>query len=299
MLTRIRLILGAVMVTSVGASVVLWTYLPVLIVLSEAGDLLAPLFFRFGLLFVALLLTPFIAALIMIIATFRNLEGKSDGTLCYSPDNFWWRLMSQWYRDRWGTEVRTCKALFLTDVLVIIFSAIILVAISVLSVLFGLVSDVYTAIDGGTLLVMDRDQLTTVGILGFLAYMILTGHFLQKKNWLGIIGRTMRRLFFLSIFVLFVAEVGVLPVRVIMANQGIELAEALLIYGKWAGIVVSVLAVVFGLFFGLFMFVPKIFLTASQNLHDTWFGRIFLFVHNASCPTMAEHQTPQKKTNAI
>jgi len=285
MLTRMRTILVAVMAACVGVWVVFLTDFS----FEPWVSIFTPLFI------VLVFVVPFMlfaGALTMFVATFCGIRITPDGKLCYNPDNFWWKWMSRFYGDSWGTEVAFCKAYWFTDLfLLIVF--IISIFVAILATFFVVVgSDVITVVKTGTMADSSPFLFIFIILAGIAVYVSCAAYLSFRESWLQWVGGAMLGVLVVAICVAVIYTFGVYPVSVTMEEQSIALGEALLIYGKIIGILIGGMAAAVGFCFAAYKFVMWLLFTIFPKLRNTWIGKFYLWIHDELCPIVTECKIP-------
>lgn len=235
--------------------------------------------------FAATVVPPFAftGSLVMLFLLFFNLQTTADGRLTYNPQNYCWKTLEKMYNIDCGSSVSLCKAcwmatltafLFFVGALVIFITCIVVY----LMVEYGINWDVVKNI--GKALAFFATLISYFAFLCLLLKISENKKVMAWKTWLCLISALG------SLFLVLV----ILPIMMMMNNNGVALFPAVLDYlknvGMFIGMIVGVVLVVF-LFRSVFIFLANL---SSDNL----FKRFFLIAKDRICPVLvrSENNTP-------
>ena len=210
------------------------------------------------------------AASILLFSFFR-VDVMPDGRLCYNPDNPYWKLMGLVYPESFKSAVSLCRAYWATVGLLALVAGLLIFASAAIFIISMIFYAAYT----------DLNKFAIV--LGFMALIVLCvfiiggliellGWIEEKKPWFENVNSALR------IIVLF-AFVVALPIFLISLEYTISYGAAALIYLKWVGIGISVIAGTILLIWAAFRYLPA--------LKNTWAGYVLQLAKKELCPQLA------------
>lgn len=221
-----------------------------------------------------------IAAASILFFSFLRVGTTSDGQLCFNPNNPYWKLMRKFWGDAWGDRISLCKSYWLTVAFVAASSYISAMAGVMLYGLTKLAFEIAKAPAK-----FGKEARASVPALGWfvviavlLVLVVLFCIWATKKLpalkylWYGILG-----VFVAGMLVAF-------PIFLIVDYQRITVSAASLIYLKWAGIVVGVMALAALVIVAAFKYLPAI--------RNTWLGQLLKAAEGELCPILVACPLP-------
>ncbi|PIR69368.1 MAG: hypothetical protein COU47_03290 [Candidatus Niyogibacteria bacterium CG10_big_fil_rev_8_21_14_0_10_46_36] len=226
--------------------------------------------FVFGLLGIMTLL--FVSAFIIFVSSFMQVGMLPNGQLCYNPNNWYWRVMDSIWGNGWGDTVSLCKAYWRTVETIILGMLVAVIAAFLIGVVPAIV---YAFIKDAR-----SSLMVTGGVIGALSFIIGMIWLDNKYSWFGYVWKTVVALILFGLLVVF-------PSMEIMQERGILFWPALLVYLKYAGLivgsVVAAIAVIVGCVAG------AIYATPALRNSVVWQG--YSFVKEETCPILVSCPT--------
>ncbi len=209
----------------------------------------------------------FLAAVIIFTFSFVRIK-RDGGELCYDPANPYWRFMKWSYGDGWGERVSLCKSYWLTVWLLFFPSAG--VTFITLFVIFVLPSAWRDFVKDPLRALLCGAEL--VGLVAAATVLLTAAAWLTTKaKWLNYVWITLALCLAIGVAI-------VMPINAIASTRQISVTAASGVYSEYIAGIIGAGALLAGLIWGAFKFIPW--------LRNTWLGQLLGALKDRICPTL-------------